>query len=82
MYRLFDKDHQSGLPTYLLYIKKKLCDVNFAFCGGTTEEQIFSNFSSVKKTDLVLCLIEKSLDSPNKLVFRSYIIRHYIINIK
>merc|ERR1712083_306617 len=26
---------------------------------------------SVKKTDLVLCLIEKSLDSPSKLVFRS-----------
>jgi len=69
--RLFDKDAQTGMSTYLLYIKKKLCDVNFAFCAGTTEEQIFSNFNSVKKTDLVLCLIEKSLDSPSKLVFRS-----------
>jgi len=66
-----DQDRDTGQPTYILYLQKMLCDTTLVLCQGTAEENVFTDFGKIRKSDLVLCLIEKSVVRPGQLVFRA-----------
>ena len=70
-FRYCDQDLDTGLPTYVLYVQKILCQTELVLCQGIPEGKIFNQFSKIKKSDLILCLIEKSADNKGELVFRA-----------
>ena len=66
-----DQDTDSGLHTYILYLQKVLCLTRLVLCKGTKEENVFTNFGKIRKSDLVLCLIDKCVVNSGQLVFRA-----------
>ena len=70
-FRYCDQDSATGLHTYMLYVQKMLCQTEFVMCQGTAEGKIFTQFTKIRKSDLILCLIEKSVINSGELVFRA-----------
>ena len=70
-FRYCDQDSDTGLHTYMLYVQKMLCQTELVMCQGTAEGKIFTQFSKIRKSDLILCLIEKSVVNSGELVFRA-----------
>jgi len=70
-FRYCDQDSDTGQHTYILYVQKMLCQTQLVLCLGASEEKILSQFSKIRKSDLLLCLIEKSIINKGEMVFRA-----------
>ena len=70
-FRYCDQDSDTGQHTYLLYVQNMLCHTQLVLCQGTSQQNILTQFGKIRKSDLIMCLVEKSLSNKEEVVFRA-----------